>query len=62
MTIFCMNRYGWSENGFFKELNRKKCVIPNKAVMFYLRWILPLIILLIWLIGWQQKFFPDLLK
>ena len=57
ITVFCTRRYGWM-NGFFNELG----LVPGKIILFYLRWILPMIILLIWLIGWQQKFFPDLLK
>ena len=61
MTIFCMNRCGWHNDGFYKELSIGNGRTPGKLLTCYLRWILPVIILLIWLIGILKKIFPEVL-
>ncbi|MBE6380152.1 MAG: sodium-dependent transporter [Lentisphaerae bacterium] len=62
MTVFCFSRYGWRAENLFRELDHKKSIVLPRVLVFYLRWIISLIILLLWLVGWQQKFWPDLLK
>ena len=56
ITFFCMSRYGWSKEKFFNEVNiGKGWKIPVKLA-FYCQWILPLIILLIWVISIAKRF------
>ena len=57
MTIFCMNRCGWGSKNFFSELSGANNVnTPSKVLIFYLRWLLPLIILGIWFTGLGKRF------
>jgi NSS family neurotransmitter:Na+ symporter len=58
LTIFCMNRWGWRGNGFNRELAKGNGIKLHGIMIFYIRWILPLIILAIWIIGLIKKFCP----
>lgn len=58
LTIFCMNRWGWRGNGFNRELAKGNGIKLHGIIIFYIRWILPLIILAIWIIGLIKKFCP----
>ncbi len=52
--LFCMTRYGWGWNNFIKEANTGSGVkFPtHKAIRFYLTFILPLIVLFIFVQGY----------
>ena len=56
ITIFCMSRYGWGKENLFKEINTGKGWNFPAGLAFYCKWILPLIILLIWVIGIAKRF------
>ena len=57
LTLFCMNRYGWGKDNFYTELNTGKgWKFPGGILCFYMRWILPLVIFSIWLIGILKRF------
>jgi NSS family neurotransmitter:Na+ symporter len=61
VVIFCLNRWGWRDDGFLKELSRSNGFKPGRIFIFYMRWIIPPIVLLIWVIGLLKRFFPELL-
>lgn len=55
--LFCVSRYGWGWDNFIKEANTGEGVKMPSKLRFYMAYILPLIILLIFLLGMKDKFF-----
>ncbi len=55
--LFCTTRYGWGFDGFITEANTGSGLKFPKAIRLYVTWILPLIIIGIWITGYVQKFF-----
>ena len=49
---FCTSRYGWGWEKFFAEVNTGDGIKLPKAVRFYMTWILPLIILWLFVSGY----------
>lgn len=56
LTIFCMNRYGWGKENFFAEVNTGVGMKVSQKLAWYMRWILPVIILCIWFTGIYKRF------
>ncbi|MDO5409786.1 MAG: sodium-dependent transporter [Lachnospiraceae bacterium] len=55
--LFCVSRRGWGWKNFSQEANTGKGLkLPNK-LRFYMTWILPFVIIIIFLIGIKDKFF-----
>ncbi|NLM22249.1 MAG: sodium-dependent transporter [Peptococcaceae bacterium] len=55
-VFFCVSRYGWGWNNFIKEANTGKGIkVPTKT-RFYLTYILPIIILIVFIFGYIEKF------
>lgn len=61
-VVFCNSRYGWGQDKFYEEVNTGKGFkFPaNKIVRFYIKWVLPAIVLVIFAQGYLQKFAPEL--
>lgn len=57
LSIFCTRRFGWGQENFYNEINTGKGLKFPRFFGFYLKWILPLIIFSIWLIGICKRFF-----
>jgi len=55
--LFCTRKSGWGWDNFIKEADAGKGLKFPKALRFYVSYILPLIILVIFVFGYQQKFF-----
>lgn len=55
--LFCTNRYGWGYDKFLAEANAGTGMKFPKGVRFYVSYILPLIILGIFIQGYWVKFF-----
>ncbi len=55
--LFCTTKYGWGFDKFFEEANTGEGIRLPKAVRGYMTWILPLIVLLIFVQGYVSKFF-----
>ncbi len=55
--LFCTARYGWGFKNFIAETNTGDGIKFSEKLKFYLTWILPIIILGIWIAGYIQKFF-----
>ena len=57
LALFCMHRYGWGSENFYTELNTGKGLKFPRFMTWYMKWILPLIILTIWAVGIAKRFF-----
>ena len=55
--LFCTTKYGWGFEKFSEEANTGEGIRLPKAVSGYMTWILPLIVLLIFVQGYVSKFF-----
>lgn len=54
--LFCTSRYGWGWNNFIQEADAGKGIRFPKWARFYLSYILPVIILFIFVMGYWNKF------
>jgi len=57
--LFCTSKHGWGWENFLKEANEGKGLKMAKGLRIYMSYILPVIILLIFLIGIKDKFFAN---
>ena len=48
---FCVTKYGWGVDKFFEEVNTGKGIKLKKGLVFYFKYILPLLILVILISG-----------
>ena len=55
--LFCTSRYGCGWDNFIAEADAGVGLKFPKAIRFYVSYILPLLILFIFITGWWQKFF-----
>lgn len=55
--LFCTTKYGWGFEKFSEEANTGEGIRLPKVVRGYMTWILPLIVLLIFVQGYVSKFF-----
>lgn len=55
--IFCTGRYGWGWDKFIDEADTGKGLKFPKITRFYVSYILPLIVIFIFVMGYKQKFF-----
>lgn len=56
ITLFCTLRCGWGWDGFRDEANRGVGMRVHPALRFYLRWILPPVILILFVMGYVDRF------
>lgn len=54
--LFCTSRYGWGWNSFIEEADSGVGIKFPKVIRFYVSFILPLIVLFIFVMGYWQKF------
>ena len=54
--LFCTSRYGWGWKNFVQEANTGKGLKVQNWMRFYMAWILPVIVVIIFLIGINAKF------
>ncbi|WP_341876318.1 sodium-dependent transporter [Defluviitalea saccharophila] len=55
-VLFCVTRYGWGWDNFIKEANTGKGLKFPEQLRFYLTFILPIILLAIFVFGYIDKF------
>lgn len=55
--LFCVSRYGWGWENFIKEADTGKGITFPKSIRFYITYILPIIIIYIFIQGYIDKFF-----
>ena len=56
-VLFCTSRYGWGWKNFLEEANTGEGIRFPKSIRFYVAYIIPLIILVIFIQGYWSKFF-----
>ena len=56
LVLFCTLRCGWGWENFEKEANMGNGLKLHKCMRFYLRWILPPLIIFLFVIGYIDKF------
>lgn len=56
--LFCVSKKGWGWENFLAEANTGKGVKFPKGLYFYVKWIVPLMILFVFVMGYKEKFFP----
>lgn len=54
--LFCTKKNGWGFENFTKEADIGSGIKFPKAIRFYVSYILPIIVLIIWVVGYVQKF------
>lgn len=54
---FCTSRYGWGWDNFIAEADTGKGMLFPKVLRVYMTWILPLIVLYIFVNGYYSLFF-----
>lgn len=54
--IFCMTKRGWGSENFYGEVNQGKGAVLPKWTRIYMTFILPVIVLVIWLLGYIKLF------
>lgn len=57
--LFCVSKYGWGWKNFTAEANTGKGVQFPKWIRIYVTYILPLIVLVVFVQGYLAKFFPN---
>jgi len=55
-VLFCVSRYGWGWKNFVEEANTGEGIQFPEKTRFYLTYILPIIILAIFVFGYIDKF------
>jgi NSS family neurotransmitter:Na+ symporter len=54
--VFCTSRYGWGFDNFIQEANTGSGIKFPRTLKFYVSCILPMIAIVIWAVGYLQKF------
>lgn len=55
-VLFCATRYGWGWKNFIKEANEGKGLKFSEKLRFYVTFILPFIVFLVFILGYLDKF------
>lgn len=59
-VLFCTrSKYGWGWNNFIQEANTGKGINFPEKIRIYASYILPIILIVIWVQGYLSKFFPN---
>ena len=56
-VIYCTNKFGWGWDNFIKEADTGKGIKFNKSLYLYCKFVLPVIILIIFALGIKSVFF-----
>ena len=60
--MFCTRRYGWGFENFRKEANTGKGISYPAWSRIYISYILPMIVLIVFVQGYIAKFFPEIFQ
>lgn len=55
--VFCTSRYGWGFGNFLAEANAGSGAKFPAKIRVYVTYVLPVVVLAIWAVGYAQKFF-----
>lgn len=56
-VLFCTWKIGWGWDNFMAEANSGKGLKFPKSIRFYIQWILPLVVLFVFVMGYKSLFF-----
>lgn len=56
-VLFCTTRYGWGWENFLQEANTGRGLLFPRGTYYYLKFVLPIIILVVFFVGYYEKFF-----
>lgn len=56
--LFCVSKSGWGWNNFLSEANEGQGLRFPKGLRAYMKWVVPIMILFIFVMGYKEKFFP----
>ena len=56
--LFCVSRSGWGWDNFLSEANEGQGLRFPKGLRAYMKWVVPIMILFIFVMGYKEKFFP----
>lgn len=56
--LFCVSKSGWGWDNFLSEANEGQGMRFPKGLRAYMKWVVPIMILFIFLMGYKEKFFP----
>lgn len=56
-VLFCSAKMGWGWDNFMAEANSGKGLKFPKSIRFYVQWILPLIVIFVFVMGYKSLFF-----
>lgn len=59
--LFCVSKYGWGWDKFMAEANTGEGLRFPKGIRFYMKWILPLIVAFIFIMGYFNRFIAPML-
>ena len=60
--LFCVSRKGWGWDSFLEECDTGKGLPFPRRARFYMTWVLPFVVLFIFVMGYWEQFGPALLK
>ena len=55
--LFCVSKRGWGWENFLREANAGEGLRFPSAILWYAKWVLPFVVLLIFVMGYWQKLF-----
>ena len=58
-VLFCTIKWGWGWNNFYKEANAGAGLKLSSSLGVYMKYILPLLIIFIYVFGYLDKFFTN---
>lgn len=56
LILFCTKKNGWGWDNFIKEVNTGKGITLSNKIRFYVTWLLPIIVIVIYLKGYYDFF------
>lgn len=56
--LFCVSKSGWGWDNFLSEANEGQGLRFPKGLRAYMKWVVPIMILFIFVMGYKEKFFP----
>ena len=56
--LFCVSKRGWGWDNFLSEANAGQGLRFPKGLRRYMQWVVPIMILFIFVMGYKEKFFP----
>jgi len=54
--LFCVSRYGWGFDNYMEEVNTGEGLKVSRTLKWYLTWVLPVIIIVVFIQGYINLF------